>query len=308
MQVLAVLLLLTGCATKNGIEKKIEVTRAALVTAGDPDSLAAASLLGGWSDGPRATQLALATQAAEGAPQRPDLAWLQLQFCGQVKSCDPAPGIAHMRSLDPENGVAWLGPLTQREQTKNPDQLRATLTAVADSKRFDVYWNTLVVHTVNAMLRTGKIDSPTALTAIMGMATAEVFPAYTDLTTACKGSALQSSNTVTECRRASVALRRGDTYLSELIGIAIAKRVWPEGSPEYQEAIEARWTARYRMTASLEISVRGPWDEEFAARYLGWMAAFNTEQAVALAEIEHAGVDPNPTENWKDPMPSPGSR
>jgi hypothetical protein len=151
--------------------------------------------------------------------------WLHLQFCSQVKACNPEPIEMHLRSLDPKNGVAWIGPLGQRSDAKEPAQVRATLIAVANSERFDVYWNAIVLHTVNAIVKTRMMDSPTALVAALGMAAAQVLPAYPQLTNACKGQSLEQADTVVACRRVSEVLRGGDTYLSEFVGIVIAKRV-----------------------------------------------------------------------------------
>jgi hypothetical protein len=36
------------------------------------------------------------------------------------------------------------------------------------------------------------------------------------------------------------ALQNGDTYITKMIGVAIAKRVWPEDSPEWKAAAEDR--------------------------------------------------------------------
>jgi hypothetical protein len=300
----AIALLLTGCASRDAFDRSVEVTTAALISAADPDSLAAAALLGGWGKTTTAKSLALASRAAQQAPERPDLTWLHLQFCARVKACDLEPIEAHMRSLDPANGLVWIGPLTDRAAPENAEQVRATLLAVANSERFDVYWNQIVTHTANAIVKTGKMDASTALVAAMGMAAAET-PAYWYVIKACKGQSLQQNETLVECRRAAAVLRRSDTFLAELIGTAIARRVWPEGSPEFRDAVQARRTAHYRMATAIEVTTRAPCDDEFADRYLGWLRTYQTEQQVVLAEIVNAGIDPNPKEDWKDLLESP---
>src|SRR5450756_2208992 len=48
------------------------------------------------------------------------------------------------------------------------------------------------------------------------------------------------------CRGVAKAFERGDTYITEMIGVAIAKRVWPEDSPEWRAAAEERRVYDYR--------------------------------------------------------------
>jgi len=244
--------------------------------------------------------LSLIARAAEAAPDRADLTWLHARLCTQHDSCDPTPILVHLRSLDPKNGVAWIGPLGRRSDPGTPEQTRASLTGVANSDRFDVYWNSLVAHTMAAMVRTGTVDTPTALSAALGGTAAQALPAYTPLTAACKGASLEDPKILDECRRVSAVLRRGDTYLSEMVGTAIAKKVWTATDPEYRDALAARRTAHYRMVMDSQIAVRGMWNEEFASRYLSLVASHRTEQEVALAQITDAGIAPDPPAKWKD--------
>ncbi len=298
-------LLLVGCAANSAKEqreydKKVAVTRAALVSAGDPDSLAAAAIFGGWLDDGLPHGLSLIARAAEAAPDRSDLTWLHAQFCAQQESCDPKPILMHLRSLDPKNGVAWIEPLSRRPDLGTPEQSHARLVAVAKSDRFDVYWNSIVAHTTAAMVRTGTVDTPTALVAALGAAAAQAFPAYQQLTGACRGTPLEDPTVLDECRRVSAVLRRGDTYLSEMVGTAIAKKAWTAADPEYQAALAARRTAHYRMEMAFKVDVGGKWNEQFASQYLKLVASHRTEQEVALAQILEAGLAPDPPDTWKD--------
>jgi hypothetical protein len=300
-----VALVTAGCATtaaERAYNKKIAVATSALIAAGDPDSLAAAALLKGWLGKGPPKGLPLAARAAAAAPERRDLTWLHLQLCGLDKACATEPVELHLRSLDPANGVAWLGPLNVRSTSEDPAEIRQRLAAVANSERFDLYWNAIVLHATNAILKTGTMDSPTALTSVLGTVTAVAIPGYESLSRVCKGESLEEPNIRAECRRASQLLRSGDTYLSELIGIAIAKRVWPEGSAEYESALAARRTVRYRMHMDLEVNIRADFNEEFANNYLKLVATHQTEQEVGLAQIVDAGFSPDPPEDWQDPL------
>jgi len=92
-----------SCASHHAeqYDKRVARAMAALISAGDADSLAAAGLLGNWLKDGEARRLELMARASEEAPGRPDLAWLHLQSCTQVKSCDPESIARRLRALDP---------------------------------------------------------------------------------------------------------------------------------------------------------------------------------------------------------------
>jgi hypothetical protein len=46
-------------------------------------------------------------------------------------------------------------------------------------------------------------------------------------------------------------MRGGDTYLTEMIGVAISKRAWPEGGAEYVEAVGAIRVAHLTVASGL---------------------------------------------------------
>jgi len=280
-------------------ERKVASARAALIATADPDSLTAAALLSVWlKDGP-ARSLTLIARAAAEAPDRAGITWLHAQFCAREKSCNPDTVISHLRALDPTNGVAWIDPVSRRATSGTPTS-RARLAAVAHAERFDVYLNSIVTHTTSAIIKTKTMDTPSALTSVLGLAVAEAIPAYTQLTNLCKGDALKDLQVLDDCRRLSVVLRRGDTYISEMVGTAIAKRAWAEGDREYQDALSARRTIHYRMAMELKVDV-DQLNEEFASSYLELVASHRTEQEVGLAQLIRAGISPDPPDDWKDP-------
>jgi hypothetical protein len=222
-----------------------------------------------------------------------------------VKFCDPEPIAIRLRTLDTANGIGWLGWIDSSSEGTDESQVRAGVLAVANSQRFDIYWSPMIVGTTHAIVETHKMDSLQAVVTVLGMVSAQAIPAYRSLSKACKGYSLKDAEMLAACRRVSAVLRRGDTYIAEMIGLAIAKRVWPERSPEYQDAVVAHRVLRYRMDMDVKISARHQWTDAYAAQYLELLATHRTEQEVALAEIVSAGIDPNPPEDWKDPLPSP---
>jgi hypothetical protein len=286
-----------GCAVKDTgreatFENREARTEAALIAAGDTDSLQAAALLGVVADDP-AQRLQLIQRAAAAAPARPDIAWSNLQLCLRVESCDPRTIEAHLHALDPGNGAAWSVTLQRSWKATDTAALQATLVAISNSERFGVYWNAGIVHTTNAVIMTGAMEPKNAFMRAIGAAAAQWIPlkAITDF---CQGQSLQQPDVLATCRRLAAVLRRGDIYLTEMVGLAVAMRVWPEGSADYRAAVEARRVARYRTDTDNALTTRKVLDNAWAQSRLALMAAHDTEQEVILAEITNAGLSPDP--------------
>jgi hypothetical protein len=298
-------ILCNGCITDGvrqqaAYDRKIQRTEQLLIATGDADSLAAAAML---SIGPTVNpvqRLTLIARAVSKAPDRPDLVWLNVRLCTQVDSCNPEPLEAQLRALDPDNGAAWFDSIGRAGSRNDVVAVRKDLSAIATSRRFDTYWNATIVHITNAILKTHTMDLPTALVATIGMASAMAVPPYQTIVNACKGDPLQDPDVLSTCRQVSTVMRGGDTYLTEMIGIAIAKRAWPEGSPTYVDAISARRVAHYRMDADGKLSLHRFLSSEYAAKRLQLMMEKKTEQEVNLAEILNARWSPNPPSDYTD--------
>jgi hypothetical protein len=297
-----VAVVLGGCAVKDTgrevtFENREARTEAALIAAGDPDSLQAAALLGVVADDP-AQRLQWIQRAAAAAPARPDIAWWHLQLCSRVESCDPRPLEAHLHALDPGNGAAWSAALERSSKLKDAAALQATLVAISNSEGFGVYWNQSIAHVANAVIRTRAMEPKNAFVAAIGAAAAQMIP-YKPITDFCQGRSLQQPDELATCRRLSAVLRRGDIYLTEMVGLAVATRVWPEGSAEYRAAVEARRVAQYRTDTDNGLTSRKVLDNAWAQSRLALMAAHDTEQEVILAEITSAGLNPDPPPDHK---------
>jgi hypothetical protein len=242
--------------------------------------------------------LALLARASAAAPERADLAWLHLAVCTQIDSCDPRPQERHLQALAPGNAAAWVGSLARSSQLGDAEQIHEALLGMSEGDRFETYWNTTIVHSSRAIVHTKTMKITEALVVAIGVMAAEAIPSYQYLSRACKGPALEQPGTLAACRRVAEALRHGDTYVSEMIGVAIARRVWPEGSPEYGEALEARRVARYRMAVATDSG--SAYDDAASERYLQLLASHRSEQEVFLAQIVGAGRNPKPPADWKE--------
>jgi hypothetical protein len=269
--------------------RHIEQTITALKPFTDADSLAAAGLLSLSKHS--AQSLPLIEQAIAAAPTRVDLIWLQIEVCLKVATCDPAPIENHMREVDPANAAGWVGTLVRASSSNDEDAKDAALTVIGQKARFDIYWTALVSHLSDAITRTHKMSPEEALATVIGYQAAAPIPGYEAAAKACKGDRLQRAGVVEACRGVANAFQYGDNTLAEVIGITIAKRVWPEDSPEWKAAVEARRVYEYRSKLWLKLEIA---DNTHMEQYLKLCRTSRREQDLWLAQIIAAGENPNP--------------
>lgn len=304
--VLAVLI--TACASEKGrqqlpFERTLQRTRIALKAAADADSLAAAAEISAWPAGRDARRLTLLTRAAALAPTRADLLWLQLETCAQVRTCDPKPIATSLHALDPGNGAAWALLLNRAARLGDTKAAVKYLTEIGDCTRFDLYWNTSIVHLTKAVIKAHTMDVNAPLTTVIGDEAALAIPAYINIFSACEAPALGEPGRLSTCRDISSVMRSGDTYISEMIGIAIAKRVWSANSTEYADAASRQRVERYRMHTAAGITLAALHTDADATTYLQLLGKHRTEQGAALELITSAGENPNPPSDFDESLP-----
>jgi hypothetical protein len=127
--------------------------------------------------------------------------------------------------------------------------------------------------------------------AVIGSLAAQAIPAYQHISSSCKGERLQPPSVIEVCRGVAKALQNGDTYITEMIGVAIAKRVWSEDSPEWKAAAEERRVYDYRSKLYSKLEQRAI---THPGEYLTLCAQNRREQDVFAAQLTAAGYDPNP--------------
>jgi hypothetical protein len=194
--------------------------------------------------------------------------------------------------LDPANGAGWLDTLARASASKDDAATDAALAAIARSDRVDIYWTTLVARLSRAAARPEMRSLTETELMITGVLAASIVPAYQSASNACKAERLERAEVVEVCRGVARAFMRGDTVITEMIGVAIAKRVWPEDSPRWQEAVEARRVIDYRSRLSAKMTLWHVWHAE---QSLTLCAEMRREQDVLLAELIAAGKNPNPS-------------
>jgi hypothetical protein len=269
--------------------RRTEEIIAALTHKTDPDSLAAAGIM---SMGKHSDQsLGLLARAIAAAPARPDLVWAQALRCAQLPPCNPEPMEQHLRELDPANGAGWWGALARAGAAHDTEATDVVLAAISHSDRLDIYWTTLVAHLGTAVADTKKMSMAESEVAIIGYFAAQAIPAYLYISSSCKGERLQQAEVTEVCRGVARSLQRGDTYITEMIGVAIAKRVWPEDSPEWKAAAEERRVYEHRSSFYSKMTRR---EITHPGEYLTLCAQNRREQDVFIAQMIAAGVNPNP--------------
>ncbi len=290
------LALLPGCATKpktatGKTELHIKEAVAALSKASDADSLAAAALLD--LEGHPDHAWPVMERAVAKAPDRADLAWLQIQVCQVTPHCNPAPFESRLQTLDAANGYGWMGALTRASAAKDNAASLLALTLIAHSERFDIYWTSLNSKLAVAAVRTKKLTFLEAQQTVVGGLISRILPTYGVLTAACQGERLNESAVLEACRGVANSLVHGDTYLSEMIGVQIAKVAWPENSRQWQIADGDRKEYEYASSHWVKIT-GGLADATMAERYLLLCAQYHREQDVWRAQLMDAGERPDP--------------
>ena len=286
-------LLIIGCASSPTVTTQRHLERATeqLERQTDADSLAAAGLFQVIKK--HAQAVALLARAETAAPARADLVWLHLQVCQEQPSCDPQPEEQKLRMLDPTNGAGWLGELGRAVKAKDDGATAAALTAIAHTERVNIYWTTLIGHLSLAAARTGNISIEEAMLAVTGIVAAVGIPPYAPASHFCQGDRLQRDDIREVCRRVAQAFENGDTVITEMMGVAIAKRVWSEGSSEWNTAIERRRVFEYRTQLWKPLEPVN-WSGPQAQKYIALCLEQSREQDVTRARLIDAGKDPDP--------------
>jgi hypothetical protein len=280
----------TGTA---GMDPRFERAIAQLEKKTDADSLAAAGLLRAVESKPELA-VDLLTRATAQAPERADLVWLQIQICQKISSCDSEPAEAQLRALAPSNGAGWVNALGRASASKNEAAELVVLTALAHTERVDVYWTALIAHLTNAIAATDEVPQSEALVYVIGVLAAEAMPIYQSIANLCKDDRLRNADVLNDCRVVALAFERGDTDVTEMVGVTLALRVWPADSVEWASASKARRIHEYRSQLLVHSSFFTLPRAQWAAKYLALCTKNRREQDVEIGEIVAEGKNPDP--------------
>ncbi len=273
-----------------------------LAAQSDPDSLAASALIAGSLSGfGSSTALDLAARAVAGAPDRSDLALLQLQLCESAPACDPRPLERRLRVLDPDNGITWTYALLRADREQRPTDWAAARGGLAQSKRVTLYWNRTVSHLAKAMAGKAGFDSGAAVAEVIGIEAA-LMSTLQPIARACQAQEIQRPDVLGQCRQIATAFRQGDTSLVEANGSSLALRLWPEGSAQRLEIIKERQLLRYRVDLMTRYSAQLN-SAQATDALAGLLTQYPTQQTAMRALYVHLGLKPEPPADWVDPRP-----
>jgi hypothetical protein len=272
----------------------------ALAARADANSVATAAALSFTSSfaAPAAAPMALQliARASDLAPESAAIGWLHLQLCAAAPGCHSRDAATVLRWVDADNAAAWLAELSTAQKDKDTVEVERVLADMARGTRFDLYYNQIMVMMFDALtgvrqqLPGGVVASDTArLTALAGVANAEIIPAFSSLIDACR-EATPGSERRDDCLRLAKIMQRGDTVIVQMVGFGIERRLIPADSKEAKSLAERRHLLEWRMSAAgkLDSSIL-PWTQNARTRMrLAAMRSRPREEDVCIAILrEH---------------------
>jgi hypothetical protein len=244
----------------------------------------------------------LAARATTAAPNRVDLAYLQLLLCYQALSCKPEPLEAHLRQLDPANGITWIFALGRAMRANDAAGTSAALAGLAQAQRVDLFWTGLVSHMTAAIAGRAGFEQSRACVEVVGVDAALAIPPLKPISTSCSKSAIAREDVLAQCRRIAAALGHADTTLMESYGNQVAARLWPDGSTESIAVASQPRVLDYRfdLWSVKQKELNSPQAIRTLARLYG---QYPTEQATFLALYADLGLSADPPADWQKPQP-----
>ena len=266
------------------------------VTTNHPDGLAAEALRVLHVERDPQRSLDLIARAARAAPQRADLIWLHSRLCVEVKECQREPIEAQLRQLAPRNAAAWVGALQRAQVARDAAAEAQVLDAIAQSDRFDVYWNELSWRLATAAAQSAAASSQRmadpltrALDETAVRLTAVVVPVLQLVSVSCNAERTKEPAMAARCARVAQVLQRGDSFLVEGVGLGLSKRLAAPASNEAFVVEERIAAIRYRNEAAMAIRANHPEPAKFSAELVELLKQLRREQDVADAVLRWAG-------------------
>ncbi len=266
---------------------------------------AAAQALNTWAtNGGNASQaLAQIQKASQLAPQRPEILWLYLRICMEVRGCEAESIEAQLRNLDPKSGSVWLGPLARAQARKDARAEEQILEVMTKASHFNVYWTTLIARLTPPISRfptgaSSRQEVPTPLTNGLNTTVSWLsqlnVSAFPPVSRACDQERVRDPATRVRCEIIAQALQKSDTVLTEGLGLGIAQRLAVPDSAGAQKITTRISTLRYQNQKSGAIVAAQLEREKFSDQMLKLMAQLPREQDVAVAIMRWAGEPVTP--------------
>jgi hypothetical protein len=249
--------------------------------------------------------LQLIARASDLAPDNAAIGWLHLQLCATAPACDSRGAATVLRWVDPDNAAAWLAELSTAQKDRDTVEVERVLADMARGTRFDLYYNQIMVMMFDVLsdvrheLPGGVVASDTArLTALAGVANAEIIPAFSSLIDACREAAPKSERRE-DCLKLAKIMQRGDTVIVQMVGFGIERRLIPVESREAKSLAERRHLLEWRLSAASKLdSPILPWTSGSRTRTrLAEMRLRPREEDVCIALLRQHKMALEPAEN-----------
>ncbi|HEY8537640.1 MAG TPA: hypothetical protein VIL28_02165 [Steroidobacteraceae bacterium] len=264
----------------------------------EADGLAAEALAAYHLQRDGARTLNLIAAATNRAPQRADLAYLQLALCRAIEGCQPEPYETIVRKLEPANAVVWMRVLEQAQQQRETSVEAHILEAMGRAETFNVHWNELVAAITGARIALGA-GANAALSETVGWLGETIVPSLQPLTHACARTRTAEREWAQRCSKLAQVLANADTYVVEALGLKIAQQVTAE-KLEQDRLAQRALTARYLWRESGTIIESQVERDKFALQLVELMRKLRREQDVQLAVVRWAGSPVVPPRGWTD--------
>ena len=250
------------------------------------------------------TALQLIARASDLAPENAAIGWLHLQLCATTPACDSRDAAFVLRWVDPDNAAAWLAQLSTAHKDKDAIEVERVLGDMARATRFDLYYNQIMVMMFDALngvrreLPGGVVASDTArLTALAGVANAEIIPAFSPLIDSCREAAAPGERRE-DCLKLAKIMQRGDTVIVQMVGFGIERRLIAADSKEAKSLAERKHLLEWRLSAAskLDSSIL-PWTQSSRTRTrLAEMRMRPREEDVCIALLRQHKMALEPAE------------
>jgi len=200
-----------------------------------------------------------------------------------------------------------LAELSTAQKDKDTVEVERVLADMARGTRFDLYYNQIMVMMFDALtgvrheLPGGVVASDTArLTALAGVANAEIVPAFSSLIDACREAAPRSERRE-DCMKVAKIMQRGDTVIVQMVGFGVERRLIPADSKEAKSLAERRRLLEWRMSAAgkLDVAIL-PWTQSARTRTrLAAMRSRPREEDVCIALLREHKMPLEPAESHR---------
>ena len=305
-------LALAGCAHTGGNDSGVTAGRTeyrrdirALMAQPTADRLATAAWLAlqtqvpGEQDSGQA--LELIEQAEALAPNRPDLVWLNLAICEELKCTAEARIEARMKGLDPDNGLLWVWDLKRAQAVGSETTITEAINRMGSAPRMTEYENQLEVMMVDA-LAVAEPSQSLAKRAVysIGMAASLQIPHLQLIWKACRLEQIDQPGRRAACEAIAARMEQSSTMFVQKMALSMQERWLPVDSPQRDVLMARRRRLDYLMVESLDLGRRRT-NRDLAIR-IDAARRGEREEDVDLDIIKLDGLPQEPPADWKDPL------